>query len=217
MKKSLLFIVVFFQFLIVSGQTEIVNESFQFDFMENKNQIIYKGAHHYFTINLNEKAKLVEIEDNQNPENQFFLEVNGLIVGFSIIDIPNDIKNSLDFSKLTLVDQESILKSYTEYELNYIENELKIKTSNLLIQLREYKSKSYYLVSFNTDLKDNLSDSNLDIITKTSKGQLYLCSVQFNKILVINIPVFEENTPEETIKLIKSFVKNIKTFNKKYK
>jgi hypothetical protein len=217
MRKSIILIIVFFKFLFVTGQTEIINESFQFNFVENKNQIIYKGDNHYFTINLNKKSKLIEVENNQNNENQNFIEVNGVIIGFSIMDIPNNITDSLDFSNLTIGTQESILKNYLEYELNYFEKELKVKIDNLLIQARDYKSKSYYFVRFNTDFKGDALDSNSDTITKVAKGQLYLCSIQFNKILVINIPFFEQNSIEETSNLIKSFVRKIKTFDKEYK
>lgn len=69
--------------------------------------------------------------------------------------------------------------------------------------------------SFKNFVLENATDT--EIVSKNAKGQVYLFSIQLNKILVINIPVFEDEKFDEATLLIKGFVKNIKSFNKKYK
>ncbi|MFN7045103.1 MAG: hypothetical protein ACK4M1_07895 [Flavobacterium sp.] len=217
MKKAILFILFFCNVLIVFGQTETTSKEFHYSFDEKKKQIIYSGNNNYFTIKLKgKKVKLLDNEINQKPMNQNFLEIDGLVVGFSIIDIPNNNSSGLDSFNLSQSDQERILKNYIEYELRYMQTQLNMKINDLSIEMRDYKSKSYFLVNFKSDFNYNLSGSDSETITKQSKGQIYLCSIQFNKILVINVPFFEEEPTNEILLFAKGFVKNIKSFNKKY-
>lgn len=216
MKKYFLLFLLFYSVQIVFGQSEKLNNEFVFSIIRDKKQILYKGDNNYITIGL--KAKKIKRLDNQveqKPINQNFLEIDGHIVGFSIIDIPKDNLAGLNVYDLSEIEQDKILNNYIEYELNYFETELNLKIYNYLLQKRYYKSKSYYVSSFKNFVLENATDT--EIVSKNAKGQVYLFSIQLNKILVINIPVFEDEKFDEATLLIKGFVKNIKSFNKKYK
>jgi len=151
-------------------------EEFQPAMIETKfgAMIIYNGTKNSFTLRI--VSKSIEPTEQEN-----FLLVDKKLVQSSIIPF----QEKFDFKAMSVEQQKQLLTGYKEYEKEYVQEQLKIQ----LIESEQFlnlEGKIFKYWTFNMP-KDN------DSVSK----QVYLFTICFDQILMLNGPVVKDQTEVE--------------------
>ena len=108
--------------------------------------------------------------------------------------------------KLSLEQQENILKGYMNYELEYITKDLKVNVFEVQMKPEIIKSKKFILWRYKMTEGNKLQDIGGELVI----GQTHISTICFNQILNINIPLMKNYSPNEITKILTKIGKNIK-------
>ncbi|HEY9006394.1 MAG TPA: hypothetical protein VIM75_09680, partial [Ohtaekwangia sp.] len=153
-------------------------EDFKAALLETKDgaMIVYNGEKNAFTVRIVAASVTPATEPN-------FLRINNNLFQSTIIPFQEE----LDFKTLTPEQQKELLTGYKNYEKEYIEEQLKSKLIDkeefLIINKKVFKYWAFNMPSGNESVKQ----------------QLYLITICYDHMLVLNAPVVK-NRSESTIK-----------------
>lgn len=193
------------------GQSAISSEKFRFIFKSGTSggEIIYNGKNHYFTINIiGKKIKQAGVENSNNDSNQNFFTIDNTAVQTAIVPLPQPLPKSYNLSKLSSTQQKELLDGYVNYELDYFKNELNVNLDNVKKEWKTINSKLFIFWYFEMPKSKN---SKLE-----TKGQIYVSTICFNQVLVINIPIFKEKSIQKHLPLATKLAEGVKIFNQAY-
>jgi hypothetical protein len=154
--------------------------------------IIYNGTRNSFTLQINSKS--IESTDQEN-----FLMIDKKLVQSSIIPFTEE----FDFSKLSIEQQKQLLTGYKEYEKEFIQEQLKSK----LVEYEQFlnlEGKIFKYWSF------NMPPGNSSV-----SKQIYLFTICFDQILILNGPVLKNESENELKSLLIGLAKTIALFPNK--
>jgi len=174
--KYIFTILLSISYLALFGQYKA--EAFQAALLEAKDgaMIVYNGEKNAFTLRI--------VADSISPTNEpNFVRVNNNLFQSTIIPF----QEVMNFNALSEEEQKEILTGYKNYEKAYIEEQLKSKVIDkeefLTINKKIFKYWAFKMPKGNESVKQ----------------QLYLITICFDQMLVLNAPV-EKNKAETTIK-----------------
>lgn len=131
------------------------------------------------------------------------LSINGQIIQVTPLKI-NGYKNDVDLQNIN--NQKKLLEAYSEYELDYLKNDLRTELINLNNQWVIIKSKGWFIWYFRVGKVPIHADKQIKI-------QLFTSTIIGDNILTINAPMFTDgdftkagliiNEMMETLSIIK--------------
>jgi hypothetical protein len=191
MKGLLLFSLIIFS---VDAAAQYKAEEFQVAKIETKfgALLAYNGQRNSFTLRIVSKSIETTKQDN-------FLLVDNKLIQFSTIPFQEE----FDFKSLNPAMQKELLTGYKEYEKEYLQEQLKIvltETEQFLI----LEGKIFKYWSFDMP-KDN---------TSVSK-QVYLFTMCFDQILLLNGPVVKGQNEAEVKTLLINIATTLELFPEK--
>lgn len=188
-------------------ETKSEEFSSKFTLNEKGGKIVFCGNNKQFVVQLfGKKVFVPEIENPTNVPNQYFITVDKKIIQSTIIAIPKNVQDAFDLKKLTLNQQESILGGYVNYELDYIKKELESNIDEIVMKPEVINSRKYILWHYKMS---NYTESD-DKDGYIPKGQIYLSTICFDKVLTVNIPVLKEYQMDDLIQILNQIGENIK-------
>jgi hypothetical protein len=193
------------------GQSEISSEKFRYIFKSIKNggEIIYNGKNHYFSINvIGKKIRQADVENSNNESNQNFVIIDNVTVQTSIVPLPQTLPKSYNLSKLSSIQKKELLDGYVNYELDYFKNELNLNLDNVKKEWKIINSNLFIFWYFEMPISKN-SELN-------TKRQIYVSTICFNQVLVINVPIFKETTIQKYLPLVTKLAESVKMLNQAY-
>lgn len=166
-------------------------EEFQPAMIETKfgAMIIYNGTKNSFTLRI--VSKSIEPTEQEN-----FLLVDKKLVQSSIIPF----QEKFDFKTMSVEQQKQLLTGYKEYEKEYVQEQLKIQLEESE-QFLNLEGKIFKYWTFNMP-KDN------DSVSK----QVYLFTICFDQILMLNGPVVKDQSEVELKNILINMAKTVELF-----
>lgn len=192
------------------AQTDINNEVFKSTFITIKDggSIIFNGQHHAFSIDIPGK-KVTEEKVEAASGNQNYIHSDGVIVQTSWIPLPQPIPENMHLSNLSIEEQKETLTGYVNYELEYLENDLKTKPLNITKEWITVGTRLFLVWSFNFKLEKPGPS-----VEKQAVKQIYFSTICFNQVLDLNMPVFEATKFGPYKEMLKKISGTLKTYDK---
>jgi hypothetical protein len=188
MKGFLLFILITFS---LDAASQYKAEEFQASLVEAKFgvMIVFNGQKNSFTLRI--VSKSIEPSDQEN-----FILVEKKLIQASAIPFQEE----FDFKSMNPAMQKELLTGYKEYEKEYLQEQLKI----VLVETEQFlnlEGKIFKYWSFDMP-KDNNSVSK----------QVYLFTICFDQILLLNGPVVKGQSESEVKSLLINMAKSLELF-----
>jgi hypothetical protein len=134
---------------------------------------------------------LVSKSVRQTDASNYFI-IDNLVFQSSLVPIPSQ----TDLSNLSSNQEKQILDQYVQYELDYFQNELKLKINGLKKEWRTIGTKLFLVWAFGVP-EQQLADH----VKEQVKSQIYFSTICFNQVLDLNIPIIakDDSTKSETM------------------
>ncbi|WP_143822275.1 hypothetical protein [Mucilaginibacter pedocola] len=172
---------------ITTAQESINTEVFKSSFKPTATggDICYNGKKHSFRLRAGGK-KITLAAPKGQQDNQMYLQIDGVPFQASLVPLPQQMLGSVRLENLTYQQQREILEGYVKYEIDYLENELKMKLSNMRKEWVYINNRLYYIWRFEANYGSVSSQ-----VVKPVVAQVYYSTVCFNQVLDLNRPVFK--------------------------
>jgi len=192
---------------IANAQGDINNENFTYTFGNGANgaQVIYNGKSHAFSFDIPGKKVKEQLVDGKQP-NQVFLDADTNVIQISLIPLPQPIPAAMQLSNLTADEAKQTLEGYVNYELDYMEKDLKVNPHNVKKEWKTINSKLVLVWYFEFD-------SNAKITGKTITAQAYYSSICFNQVVDLNMPLYLPADAIAANAMLNSIQLSLKTYN----
>ncbi|MGC4041767.1 MAG: hypothetical protein QM710_13520 [Flavobacterium sp.] len=208
MKAVFLFL---FCSLTAFSQDNIKDEDFKFilDKHEKEGKVIFAGNKHYFEVSLKGSLDTINVPHQRFDENNFVVIDKKKMLEFTTINVAHNILDLYDFNNLTITQQRNVLESYVNYELDYYKKDLGLILENYQLQVLYDEDRMYYFMSYKIGNKKESPSANVE-------KNIYLITIAFNHILVLNMPLTGSQDLLEYSTYLKGLIPSIKFYNKKY-
>lgn len=205
------FLLLLFFSLNVFSQDNIKDEDFNFVLVkkENEGKVVFSGKQHYFEVSLKGNLDTINVPHQRFDENNFVVIDKKKMLEFTTINVARNILDIYDFNNLSITQQRNVLESYVNYELDYYKKDLGIIIENYQLQVIYDQDRMYYFMSYKIGNNREKSEAAVE-------KNIYLITVAFNHILVLNMPLTASQDIAEYSTFLKGLIPSIKYFNKKY-
>lgn len=211
MKKVLLLLLGFYS-LTTFSQSNVEDEEFKFILAkhEKDGKVIFAGKEHYFEVSLKGVLDTVNVKNQRFDENNFVLIDQNRMIEFTTVNVAPNILELYDFNDLSISQQRKVLESYLNFELDYYKKDLGMLIENYRLEaLYDENDRMYYFMSFKIGNERPASKANI-------VNNLYLITVAYNHILMLNMPLTENQEIGEYSTFLKGLIPSIKFYNHKY-
>ncbi|MES2545907.1 MAG: hypothetical protein V4548_13555 [Bacteroidota bacterium] len=156
------------------------------------------------------KVDKLDMGTNEMLPNHFFINVDGIVFQTIIIPVPENIKKVYEMKKLTIKQQQEILKGYMSYEVNYMNNDKNTAVRDIMFAEGDINYKKYFIWNYFYKNYKPQDDTSGDLVA----GQFCLSTLVFDQVLTVSVPMTKITMPN-LIEKLKKIIENIKTHKQK--
>jgi hypothetical protein len=176
----------------------------------NGEKIVFCNANKKIELNLfGKKFQKVEINDQQDLSNSYFVSVDDIIIQATLIDLPENVISVYGIKNLNLDQQMQILRGYMDYEIEYLNSDIGPGVKDIGYAEGKANSNAHLVWNYFYKNYDKNDIENGEPIT----GQFCVSTLAFDKVLTVSIPITKTVSKINPVMILRQIIESVRIAN----